>query len=73
LNSHQGNRNTIKEGTDVFFGMDDLVPPIIEDYKDQIKDGTNKKVELTYTNDVNLKNIPPIIVEADKERGVSHS
>jgi signal transduction histidine kinase len=45
-----------------------LIPSIIEDYKERIKDNTNNKVELIYVNDANLKNNNPIVVEADKER-----
>ena len=50
------------------FDIRDLIPSIIEDYKERIKDNTNNKVELIYANDANLKNNNPIVVEADKER-----
>ncbi|MPZ06368.1 MAG: hypothetical protein GEU26_08130 [Nitrososphaeraceae archaeon] len=50
------------------FDIRDLIPSIIEDYKERIKDNTNNKVELIYVNDANLKNNNPIVVEADKER-----
>ena len=48
------------------FNIRDLIPTIIEDYKEKIKDSTDDKVELIY--DDNLKNNNPIVVEADKER-----
>jgi two-component system sensor histidine kinase VicK len=47
------------------FDIHDLIPSIIEDCKDRIKDSTNNKVELMYNN--NSKN-NPIIVNADRER-----
>lgn len=50
------------------FNICDLVPTIIEDFKERMKDDISNKVELIYVNDVNLKNNNPIIVEADKER-----
>jgi two-component system, OmpR family, sensor histidine kinase VicK len=50
------------------FNICDLVPTIIEDFKERMKDNISNKVELIYVNDVNLKNNNPIIVEADKER-----
>ncbi|MGH9983273.1 MAG: ATP-binding protein [Nitrososphaeraceae archaeon] len=52
------------------FNICDLMPAIIEDFKERIKDNTNtkNKVELIYANDANLKNNNPIIIEADKER-----
>jgi two-component system, OmpR family, sensor histidine kinase VicK len=50
------------------FNICDLVPTIIEDFKERMKDNISNKVELIYVNDVNLKNNNPIIVEADRER-----
>jgi two-component system, OmpR family, sensor histidine kinase VicK len=50
------------------FNICDLVPTIIEDFKERMKDNISNKVELIYVNDINLKNSNPIIVEADKER-----
>lgn len=50
------------------FNICDLVPTIIEDFKERMKDNISNKVELIYVNDVNLKNNNPIVVEADKER-----
>jgi signal transduction histidine kinase len=47
------------------FDIRDLIPSIIEDYKDRIKDSTNNKVELMYNNNPNNN---PIIVNADRER-----
>jgi two-component system, OmpR family, sensor histidine kinase VicK len=47
------------------FDIRDLIPSIIEDCKDRIKDSTNNKVELMYNN--NSKN-NPVIVNADRER-----
>jgi two-component system, OmpR family, sensor histidine kinase VicK len=47
------------------FNICDLIPTIIEDYKEKIKDSTNDKVELIY--DYNPNN-NPIVVKADKER-----
>jgi signal transduction histidine kinase len=43
-----------------------LIPTIIEDYREKIKDSTNDKVELIYN--YNLKNNNPIVVAADRER-----
>jgi signal transduction histidine kinase len=43
-----------------------LIPTIIEDYKEKIKDSTNDRVELIYSD--NLKNNNPIVVTADRER-----
>ena len=48
------------------FNFRDLIPTIIEDYKEKIKDSTNDKVELIYND--NLKNNNPIVVAADRER-----
>ena len=48
------------------FNICDLIPTIIEDYKEKIKDNTYDNVELIY--DVNLKNNNPIIVEVERER-----
>ncbi|MGH9974469.1 MAG: sensor histidine kinase, partial [Nitrososphaeraceae archaeon] len=47
------------------FNIHDLIPTIVEDYKERIKDNTNNKVELIYDDntDHNL-----IVVEADRER-----
>jgi two-component system sensor histidine kinase VicK len=51
------------------FNICELIPVIIQDFKERIKDNTNNnKVELIYANDINPKNNNPIIVEADKER-----
>jgi two-component system sensor histidine kinase VicK len=47
------------------FNICDLIPTIIEDYKERIKDNTNDKVELIYNDNLNNN---PIVVEADKER-----
>lgn len=47
------------------FDIRDLIPSIIEDCKDRIKDSTNNKVELMYNN--NSKN-NSVIVNADRER-----
>ena len=47
------------------FNICDLMPTIIEDYKERIKDNTNDKVELIYNDNLNNN---PIVVEADKER-----
>ena len=48
------------------FNFRDLIPTIIEDYKEKIKDSTNDRVELIYSD--NLKNNNPIVVAADRER-----
>jgi signal transduction histidine kinase len=48
------------------FNFRDLIPTIIEDYKERIKDSTNDRVELIYSD--NLKNNNPIVVAADRER-----
>jgi signal transduction histidine kinase len=48
------------------FNIRDLIPTIIEDYKERIKDNTNGRVELIYNDDFNIGHA--IIVEADKER-----
>ncbi|MGH9963735.1 MAG: sensor histidine kinase, partial [Nitrososphaeraceae archaeon] len=48
------------------FNIRDLIPTIIGDYKERIKDNTNGRVELIYNDDFNIGH--PIIVEADKER-----
>jgi signal transduction histidine kinase len=47
------------------FNIHDLIPTIVQDYKERIKDITNNKVELIYDDntDYNL-----IVVEADRER-----
>ncbi len=47
------------------FNICDLIPTIIEDYKERIKDNTNDEVELIYNDNLNNN---PIVVEADKER-----
>ncbi len=47
------------------FDIRDLIPAIIEDYKDRIKHITNNKVELIYDDNPNNN---PIVVKADKER-----
>jgi two-component system, OmpR family, sensor histidine kinase VicK len=47
------------------FNICDLIPTIIEDYKERIKDSTNDKVELIYNDNPNNN---PIVVEADKDR-----
>jgi len=48
------------------FNLRDLIPTIIEDYKEKIKDSANDRVELIYSD--NLKNNNPIVVAADRER-----
>jgi two-component system, OmpR family, sensor histidine kinase VicK len=48
------------------FNICDLIPTIIEDYREKIKDSTNDKVKLIYSD--NLKNNNPIVVAADRER-----
>jgi signal transduction histidine kinase len=48
------------------FNIRDLIPTIIEDYKERIKDNTNSRVELIYNDDFNIGHA--IIVEADRER-----
>jgi two-component system, OmpR family, sensor histidine kinase VicK len=48
------------------FNICDLIPNIIEDYKERIKGNTNDKVELIYDDDFNIGHA--IIVEADRER-----
>ena len=48
------------------FNICDLIPNIIEDYKERIKRNTNDKVELIYDDDFNIGHA--IIVEADRER-----
>jgi two-component system, OmpR family, sensor histidine kinase VicK len=48
------------------FNICDLIPTIIEDYREKIKDSTNDKVKLIYND--NSKNNNPIVVAADKER-----
>ena len=47
------------------FNIRDLIPAIIEDYKERIKDNTNNKVELIYYDNPNNN---PIAVAADRER-----
>jgi signal transduction histidine kinase len=47
------------------FNICDLLPIIIEDYKERIKSSSNSKVELLYNDN---SNNCPIIVDADKER-----
>ena len=47
------------------FNIRDLIPTIIEDYKERIKGNTDDKVELIYDDNLNNN---PIVVEADKER-----
>jgi two-component system, OmpR family, sensor histidine kinase VicK len=49
------------------FNIRDLVPNIIEDYKERIQSSTNDRVKLIYDNDENVNNYP-IVIEADKER-----
>jgi two-component system, OmpR family, sensor histidine kinase VicK len=48
------------------FNICDLIPTIIEDYKERIKNNTNDRVELIYNDDSNISHA--IIVEADRER-----
>lgn len=48
------------------FNIRDLIPNIIEDYKERIQNNTNGKVRLIYDND--SINNHPIVIEADKER-----
>jgi signal transduction histidine kinase len=48
------------------FNVRDLIPNIIEDYKERIQNTTNSGVELIYVSTSNKNN--PIIIEADKER-----
>jgi signal transduction histidine kinase len=48
------------------FNICDLIPTIIEDYKERIKNNTNDRVELIYNDDSNIGHA--IIVEADRER-----
>jgi two-component system, OmpR family, sensor histidine kinase VicK len=48
------------------FDIRDLIPTIIEDYKERIKDMTNDRVELICNNNFNISHAT--IVEADKER-----
>ena len=48
------------------FDIRDLIPTIIEDYKERIKDTTNDRVELIYNDNFNISHA--IIVEADRER-----
>jgi signal transduction histidine kinase len=48
------------------FNICDLIPNIIEDYKERIQNNTNGKVRLIYDND--SINNHPIVIEADKER-----
>jgi signal transduction histidine kinase len=47
------------------FNIRDLIPTIIEDYKERIKGNTDDNVELIYDDNLNNN---PIVVEADKER-----
>jgi two-component system, OmpR family, sensor histidine kinase VicK len=47
------------------FNICDLILPIIEDYQERIKEGTNDKVELIHDDNLNNN---PVVVEADKER-----
>ena len=47
------------------FNVRDLIPTIIEDYKERIKGNTDDKVELIYDDNLNNN---PIVVDADKER-----
>ena len=47
------------------FNIRDLIPTIIEDYKERIKESANDKIGLIYDNNLNNN---PIVVEADKER-----
>ena len=49
------------------FNICDLIPNIIEDYKERIQNNTNGKVRLIYDNDDSINN-HPIVIEADKER-----
>ena len=49
------------------FNIRDLIPNIIEDYKERIQNNTNGKVRLIYDNDDSINN-HPIVIEADKER-----
>jgi signal transduction histidine kinase len=49
------------------FNIRDLIPNIIEDYKERIQNNTNGKVRLIYDNDGSINN-HPIVIEADKER-----
>jgi two-component system sensor histidine kinase VicK len=49
------------------FNIRDLIPTIIEDYKERIKDNTNDRVELIY-NDDDFNISHTLIVEADRER-----
>jgi two-component system, OmpR family, sensor histidine kinase VicK len=48
------------------FDIRDLIPTLIEDYNERIKDASNDKVELIYNNDLIIGHA--IIVEADRER-----
>ena len=47
------------------FNICDLIPVIIGDYQERIKESTNDKVGLIYDDNINNH---PVIVEADKER-----
>jgi two-component system sensor histidine kinase VicK len=47
------------------FNIRDLIPIIIEDYKERIKNNANSGIELMYNNNLNND---PIVVEADRER-----
>ena len=47
------------------FNICDLIPTIIEDYKERIKGNPDDKVELIYDDNLNNN---PIVVDADKER-----
>lgn len=49
------------------FNIRDLIPNIMEDYKERIQNNTNGKVRLIYDNDDSINN-HPIVIEADKER-----
>jgi signal transduction histidine kinase len=48
------------------FNLRDLIPTIIEDYRERVKYSTNSKIGLVYND--NSANDIPIIVEADRER-----
>jgi two-component system sensor histidine kinase VicK len=49
------------------FNIRELIPNIIEDYKERIQNNTNDRVKLIYDNDGSTNNYP-IVIEADKER-----
>jgi nitrogen-specific signal transduction histidine kinase len=48
------------------FDIRELIPTIVEDYKERIKVTSNDRVELIYNNSFNISHA--IIVEADRER-----